>query len=65
MSPSPDMRANAEQAHAKGKLPMDHGVWWTSSWFTGGNQFPTKQHGERVTVGGNRLYEMYFSRLPE
>ena len=25
MSPSPDMRVNAEQAHAKGKLPMDHG----------------------------------------
>src|SRR5216684_7495790 len=31
MSPSPDMRVNAEQAHAKGKLPMDHGVWWTCS----------------------------------
>jgi hypothetical protein len=26
MSPSPDMRVNAERAHAKGKLLMDHGV---------------------------------------
>src|SRR5216684_4963553 len=25
------MRVNTEQAHAKGKLPMDHGVWWISS----------------------------------
>jgi len=31
MSPSPDMRVNAEPAHAKGKLLMDQYVWSTTS----------------------------------
>ena len=44
---------------------MDHGVWRIGSLFTAGNQFPTMQHVEGGTVGGNRLHEIYFARLPD
>src|SRR5713226_6676766 len=33
------MRVNTEQAHAKGKLPMDHGVWWMGRLLAQANNF--------------------------